>query len=157
MPRWSVVRAGRPVVYRIIFFLMTHYKRALQELEDACDLYAKRRFASALVLAGAAMEILELLVIKRGRIGALAERVGFVASKQHPTPKLSDVRAWLNVPYNKAKHARKRGPARWRKFSYRKEAADRLDIAVTNLRRLTADFTESDAVMRYLERPLRHD
>jgi hypothetical protein len=103
-------------------------------------------------LAGSAAEILEFLVRKKEMSGALEERSKIVASLQRPTPKMSDMNAWLNVPYNKAKHPRKRQKARWRKFSYRVEATDRIELAISNLRRLSTGFTESAAVMQFLER-----
>jgi hypothetical protein len=133
---------------------MDKFAIATEQLTDACDLFSRERFASALSLAGAAEEVLGSLLRERSATDgskiktALGERVDMIARLKGTSPEDKKEKealvAFLNHPRNAAKHLVTEGPSR--SFDIRDEAQDMIERALLNFRRVTGDFLDSPEV-----------
>ncbi len=137
---------------------MEKLSTAKEQLDDACDLFCRDRFGSALTLAGAAEEVLGTMVRDRFTADgskikhALGERVSVIAHLKgtDPEDKKEQDRliAFLNHPRNAAKHLHtNKGVSRV--FNLREEALDMIERAVLNYRRATGHFPDSESFYRF--------
>lgn len=131
---------------------------ASQQLDDACDLYCRRRYVGALTVAGAAEEVLGDILRGRRKKGvsllksALGERVSTIARLKGTNPEKKSEKdviiEFLNHARNVAKHLRTRRTSR-SGFVWKDEAKDMIERAVLNFRRVTGDFPDSESFYQF--------